>query len=118
MHVKNVLKEKYTDMSEVLSNITEAMVRDGIDNELFASLYHLRNKDIKQLDFCIRKLRAGWKNVSFMDLPFHEKREFLLTNVSKIKCDLIYKKVSIELMSEDEEVKMEDSHDENEENSA
>ena len=106
-----VLKEKYTDMSEVLSNITEAMVRDGIDNELFASLYHLRNKDIKELDFCIRKLRAGWKNVSFMDLPFHEKREFLLGRVSKIKCDYISKAIDLELKEEDdggEEVDLED----------
>ncbi len=105
------LKRKYADLSEVLSGITESMVRDGADIELLADLYHLKGDELKQLDYCIRKLQAGYKNVSFMDLPFHEKREFLLGRVSKIKCDYISKAIDLELKEEDdsgEEIDLED----------
>lgn len=96
------LKRKYANMSEVLSGITESMVRDGIDEDLMGRMYHLRNDELKQLNFCIRKLQAGYRNVSFMDLPFHEKREFLLERISSIRYDFISKAVSLEFKEEDD----------------
>jgi len=102
-------------VSDVLSSITESMIRDGIDREFFARIYHLKNEDLKNLDYCIRKLQAGWKNVSFLDLPFHEKREFLLGRVLKIKYDFIHKALSIEFKPEDEEPDGDDLYDEYEE---
>jgi len=109
------LKQKYANMSDVLSSITESMIRDGVDREFLASMYHLKTEDMKNLDFCIRKLQAGWKNVSFLDLPFHEKREFLLGRVLKIKYDFIHKALSIEFKPEDEEPDGDDLCDEYEE---
>ena len=106
------LKRKYTDMSEVLSGITESMVRDGIDEELLGSMYHLRKDEFKQLDFCIRKLQVGYRNVSFMDLPFHEKREFLLGRVSRIRYDFISKTIGIEFKQEDDGAEESASQDE------
>lgn len=106
------LKRKYTNMSEVLSGITESMVRDGIDEDLMGRMYHLRNDELKQLDFCIRKLQAGYRNVSFMDLPFHEKREFLLGRISSIRYDFISKAVSLEFKEEDDDAEESDLEDE------